>query len=171
MLAAHAVQATNPLGDAGGDIASVQAAIMAVQKCMAQHGGSFLQFRCDEKGFLSICAFGLPGRTHEDDPARGVLAALDLVEALRFLKGVRHVKVISMLTVWHSGIAPCLPTGGRNHPARGVHGAWSLFSSPSQRQSTLLPVFPGPYTPMLHKPCLVLHLCNTGNYVCHIHSL
>jgi hypothetical protein len=62
---------------------------MAVQKCMQHHAGSFLQFRCDEKGFLSICAFGLPGRTHEDDPARGVRAALDLIEALRFLKGVR----------------------------------------------------------------------------------
>lgn len=69
-------------------MASIQAAIMAVQKCMQQHSGSFLQFRCDEKGFLSICAFGLPGRTHEDDPCRGVRAALDLVEALRFLKGV-----------------------------------------------------------------------------------
>ena len=67
----------------------MQAAIMAVQKCMQHHAGSFLQFRCDEKGFLSICAFGLPGRTHEDDPARGVRAALDLIEALRFLKGVR----------------------------------------------------------------------------------
>ena len=90
------MQATNPLGDAGGGIASVQACIMAVQKCMAQHGGSFLQLRCDEKGFLSICAFGLPGRTHEDDPARGVHAALDLVEALRFLKGVGHVTATSM---------------------------------------------------------------------------
>lgn len=92
------MQATNPLGDAGGGIASVQACIMAVQKCMAQHGGSFLQLRCDEKGFLSICAFGLPGRTHEDDPARGVHAALDLVEALRFMKGVGHVTVLSMKT-------------------------------------------------------------------------
>jgi len=82
------MQATNPLSNGSSDVASIQAAIMAVQKCMQQHSGSFLQFRCDEKGFLSICAFGLPGRTHEDDPCRGVRAALDLVEALRFLKGV-----------------------------------------------------------------------------------
>ena len=62
---------------------SIQAAIMAVQHCMQQHSGSFLQFRCDEKGFVSICAFGLPGNAHEDDPCRGIRAALDLVTALQ----------------------------------------------------------------------------------------
>ncbi|MEW5302999.1 MAG: hypothetical protein WDW36_005732 [Sanguina aurantia] len=33
---------------------------------------------CDEKGFIAICAFGIPGHTHEDNPSRGILAALDL---------------------------------------------------------------------------------------------
>lgn len=42
-----------------------------------------LQFRCDEKGFLAICAFGLPGRSHEDGPARGIQAAIDIIEAIR----------------------------------------------------------------------------------------
>ncbi len=41
------------------------------------------QFRCDEKGFLAICAFGLPGRTHEDGPARGIQAALAIVETVK----------------------------------------------------------------------------------------
>ena len=41
------------------------------------------QFRCDEKGFLAICAFGLPGRSHEDGPARGIQAALAIVEAVK----------------------------------------------------------------------------------------
>ena len=41
------------------------------------------QFRCDEKGFLALCAFGLPGRTHEDGPARGIQAALAIVEAVK----------------------------------------------------------------------------------------
>lgn len=44
---------------------------------------SSLQFRCDEKGFLAICAFGLPGRSHEDGPARGIQAALAIVEAVK----------------------------------------------------------------------------------------
>jgi hypothetical protein len=29
------------------------------------HGGTLLQVRCDEKGYLAICAWGLPGRTHK----------------------------------------------------------------------------------------------------------
>ena len=50
----------------------MQAAVELVQKRMRQFDGSFLQFRCDENGFLSICAFGLPGKTHEDGPARAI---------------------------------------------------------------------------------------------------
>lgn len=60
---------------------------------MKQHEGSFLQFRCDEKGFLSICAFGLPGKTHEDDPSRGVRAALDIVSSL---EKIQEVGVLDM---------------------------------------------------------------------------
>lgn len=69
-------------------ITGVQAAIEAVQRCMKQHEGSFLQFHCDEKGFLSICAFGLPGKTHEDDPSRGIRAAIDIVNSLERMKEV-----------------------------------------------------------------------------------
>lgn len=35
------------------------------------------------QGFLAICAFGLPGRSHEDGPARGIQAAVSIVEALK----------------------------------------------------------------------------------------
>ena len=56
----------------------MQAAVELVQKRMRQFDGSFLQFRCDEKGFLSICAFGLPGKTHEDGPARAIQVMLTL---------------------------------------------------------------------------------------------
>ena len=54
------------------EVTEVQAAVDLVQKQMRIFDGSFLQFRCDEKGFLSICAFGLPGKTHEDSPARAI---------------------------------------------------------------------------------------------------
>ena len=50
---------------------------------LCRYDGSFLQFRCDEKGFLAICALGLPGHTHEDDPSRGVQAALDLRQRVK----------------------------------------------------------------------------------------
>ena len=76
------VQEARPVGNGSSEVTSIQAAIIAVQQCMQLHSGSFLQFRCDEKGFVSICAFGLPGNAHEDDPCRGVRAALELVETL-----------------------------------------------------------------------------------------
>ena len=57
---------------AASEVREVQAAVDLVQKQMRAFDGSFLQFRCDEKGFLSICAFGLPGKTHEDSPARAI---------------------------------------------------------------------------------------------------
>lgn len=56
----------------------VQFAYTSVQAVMRNWDGSFLQFRADEKGFVGICCFGLPGHTHEDNTARGIYAALEL---------------------------------------------------------------------------------------------
>ena len=56
---------------------------------MRKWGGSCLQFRCDEKGYVGVCVFGLPGHTHEGNPGRGVLSALDLHS--RFQKGGQRV--------------------------------------------------------------------------------
>ena len=67
------------------EVERVQAAVVTVQKCIAHHQGSLVQFRCDEKGFLSICAFGLPGKSHEDGPSRAVQAALSITAAMHKL--------------------------------------------------------------------------------------
>lgn len=64
-------------------ISCVQFAVQQVQEVMRKWDGSFLQFRCDEKGFVGICAFGLPGHTHEDNPSRGILAALELHKRIK----------------------------------------------------------------------------------------
>jgi class 3 adenylate cyclase len=56
----------------------VQDTVLAVNMVMQQFRGTFVQFRCDEKGFLAICAFGLPGVTHANNPERGILAALKM---------------------------------------------------------------------------------------------
>lgn len=71
----------------------VQDIVMTVNHVMQQFQGTFVQFRCDEKGFLAICAFGLPGVSHANNPERGILAALQmqsLVQGLgqRFACGV-----------------------------------------------------------------------------------
>ena len=73
MLQKHKVEQSD-------EVASVQVAVEVVQKRMRTYDGSFVQFRCDEKGFLSICAFGLPGKTGENGPSRGLQAALSIAE-------------------------------------------------------------------------------------------
>ncbi|GMH35276.1 hypothetical protein BSKO_03144 [Bryopsis sp. KO-2023] len=69
-------------GEEGDEVAGVQAAMETVQRCMRVYGGGLLQFRCDEKGFLAICAFGLPGRNHRDNCTRAIHSALKIVEVL-----------------------------------------------------------------------------------------
>jgi hypothetical protein len=54
----------------------VQDIVMKVARVMHEFQGSFVQFRCDEKGFLAICAFGLPGVSHANNAERGVLSAI-----------------------------------------------------------------------------------------------
>ncbi|GMH40958.1 hypothetical protein BSKO_08862 [Bryopsis sp. KO-2023] len=61
---------------------SVQIAVKNVQQRMLEFDGSFLQFRCDEKGFLAICAFGLPGKSHVDNCARAVTSALKISQSM-----------------------------------------------------------------------------------------
>lgn len=64
------------------NLALVQEVARLTQFCIQQEGGFFLQMRCDEKGFLALAAFGLPGRAHEDSPGRGIQAALNVVDML-----------------------------------------------------------------------------------------
>jgi len=64
-------------------VAAVQFIVQSVQDVMHRWDGSFMQFRCDEKGFVGICAFGLPGHTHEDNASRGILAALELMKRIK----------------------------------------------------------------------------------------
>ena len=78
----------------------MQAAVLTVQKRMSHYDGSFVQFRCDEKGFLAVSAFGLPGKSHEDGPSRGVKAALSIVAAMRELQQVSWVSLPESQHIW-----------------------------------------------------------------------
>lgn len=56
----------------GGVAAVASATATALEGCVKvlqdqvhKFGGTLLQVRCDEKGYLAICAWGLPGRTHK----------------------------------------------------------------------------------------------------------
>lgn len=83
-MCCETLQAPAPSGRQPSEaVHSVQAAVTAVQKGISLFDGSLVQFRCDEKGFLSICAFGLPGKSHEDSPSRAVQAALMISAAMK----------------------------------------------------------------------------------------
>lgn len=62
---------------------AVQDSVTAVMEALRDHEGTTLQLRTDEKGWLMIAAFGLPGHTHTDDPIRGVLAALAAIKTMK----------------------------------------------------------------------------------------
>ena len=93
----------------------VQVVTATTQSRMHQDGGFFLQMRYDDKGLLALCAFGLPGRAHEDSPARGVISALAVVSALQ-RQG--HVAVAGVTT----GNLFCAEVGSQRRAEYTVFG-------------------------------------------------
>ncbi|HEX3201043.1 MAG TPA: adenylate/guanylate cyclase domain-containing protein, partial [Actinomycetes bacterium] len=59
-----------------------QEVMVALQGALYRYEGSINKLSVDEKGTALVAALGLPPLTHEDDPARGVQAALAMREAL-----------------------------------------------------------------------------------------
>ena len=59
-----------------------QEVMVALQGALYRYEGSINKLSVDEKGTTLVAALGLPPLTHEDDPARGVQAALAMREAL-----------------------------------------------------------------------------------------
>lgn len=56
--------------------------IRAIQLVVQRFGGSIHQLMDGDKGMVLLAAFGLPPHAHEDDPSRGVMAALDIEEVV-----------------------------------------------------------------------------------------
>ncbi|HSH01772.1 MAG TPA: adenylate/guanylate cyclase domain-containing protein [Anaerolineae bacterium] len=59
-----------------------QKVMRALQTAIYQFEGSINKINVDEKGITVVAAFGLPPLAHEDDPLRGIRAALTIHEAL-----------------------------------------------------------------------------------------
>lgn len=57
--------------------------MQAMQISLYHYEGSVRQFILDDKGTVFIAAFGVPPLTHEDDPLRGVNAALTIQSKLK----------------------------------------------------------------------------------------
>ncbi len=63
-------------------LAAVHAAVLSLQRGVARYEGAIYQLLTDDKGTTLVAAFGLPPHAHEDDAARGTLAALDMKDRL-----------------------------------------------------------------------------------------
>ena len=69
-------------GEAPDALSLAQAAFHRAQEIIDRYEGSLNQIVDDDKGLTLVAAWGLPGRTYEDNSARGVLAARAIVDAL-----------------------------------------------------------------------------------------
>jgi class 3 adenylate cyclase/tetratricopeptide (TPR) repeat protein len=63
-------------------LAEAQEAMVALQGALYRYEGSINKLSVDEKGTTLVAALGLPPLAHEDDPARGVQAALAMREVM-----------------------------------------------------------------------------------------
>src|SRR5262249_23320836 len=64
---------------------NIHRSVMALQSEISRFEGTVYQLLTDDKGTTLVAAFGLPLRSHQDDAARGTLAALSMQAALRRL--------------------------------------------------------------------------------------
>jgi class 3 adenylate cyclase len=68
-------------------LAHTQTVIRTLQTALYRYEGTILRLGMDDKGVTLLAALGLPPLSHEDDPIRGVQAALVMQAALRQLVG------------------------------------------------------------------------------------
>ncbi len=63
-------------------IEQLNAVIQAIQRVVHRYDGSIAKLVESDKGTVVFAAFGMPPRAHEDDPARGIRAALEIDEVV-----------------------------------------------------------------------------------------
>ena len=56
----------------------LQRAVLAIQVVVRRHDGAVARVSCDDKGMHALCAWGVPGRLHDDDAVRALEASLEL---------------------------------------------------------------------------------------------
>jgi len=75
------------------ELSEAQNLARLVQRSVYRYEGSINKINVDDKGITIIAALGLPPFSHEDDPARGVQAALMIRKELEALKVHSHIGV------------------------------------------------------------------------------
>jgi|HigsolmetaAR202D_1030399.scaffolds.fasta_scaffold00071_9 Adenylate and Guanylate cyclase catalytic domain./Tetratricopeptide repeat. len=76
------IKLPNLYSEAGVQLSLAQAIMEEVQHALYRYEGSVNKLSIDNKGAMLVAAFGLPPFAHEDDPLRGVQAALAIQTAL-----------------------------------------------------------------------------------------
>lgn len=66
-----------------GALDKLQSSVVAIQEVLHQYEGLTNKMLMDDKGTTLIAVFGLPPYSHEDDAARGCMAALSSFDALK----------------------------------------------------------------------------------------
>ena len=79
--------------DQSTELAEAQNLAQLIQSSVYRYEGSINKINVDDKGITVIAALGLPPFSHEDDPARGVQAALMIRRALQSLKVKSNIGV------------------------------------------------------------------------------
>jgi class 3 adenylate cyclase len=64
------------------ELKRVQDIVQMIQRLIYTHDGNFMRFSVDDKGAGILGVFGLPP-SHEDDPERGVMCALDICRQVK----------------------------------------------------------------------------------------
>jgi class 3 adenylate cyclase len=95
----------------------LQGNFLSISSIVETYEGAIRQLIVDDKGTVCIVAFGLPPKSHEDDPHRAVLAALRIQEAL--LKQLGKQPSIGVTT----GHALCGPVGSRDRHEYSLVGS------------------------------------------------
>lgn len=97
------------------DYMRIHRILRAVQTCIGCFEGSLNKFLMDDKGSTLLAAFGLPPHAHNNDPIRGVLCALQIIQSLKDLDLRASVGITT-------GTAFCGVVGGRGRREYSVLG-------------------------------------------------
>ncbi|MEP7136673.1 MAG: adenylate/guanylate cyclase domain-containing protein [Chloroflexota bacterium] len=79
--------------DQNTELAEAQNLARIIQRSVYRYEGSINKINVDDKGITMVAALGLPPFSHEDDPTRGVQAALMIRKELEGLKVHSHIGV------------------------------------------------------------------------------
>ena len=77
----------------------IQNIYQIIQNTLKKYEGGIKEFSVDDKGVVAVTGFGLPPFGHEDDSARGVYAAFDIMNAMIKIENKFHNGVTCQMGV------------------------------------------------------------------------